>query len=227
MCGRFTDFLVNEIDQDGNVIHLKNIGHPDPSATPVDGSNDSTTAPEASTHAATAEAPLAAETTETAPTPKIEEDDEGWSEKFTARLSQFLSFELVAQLKQIYLEGPEPPRISDAGWAGRTAQKTVDSEELPLTKSDDGLPERFGKRGRGRDKRGGRDGREGGGRNSGRQDNRKVVSDVSVSRSLVPRVSLNTLHHSLSIRRRLARNCIKRFESYSRGSWIVKQILLP
>lgn len=119
---------------------------------------------------------------------KPQEDTEQWSEEYTAALTPFLSEPLISQLKQMYLEGSEPPFVSDSGWGSRQP-KPLDSggasltEEKPEEKAEEKTvptsgSER-GKRGkRGRD-RGGR-GRGGGGRNSDRkaQDPRKVVSDV-------------------------------------------------
>ena len=45
-------------------------------------------------------------------------------------LSPFLPKEAVQQLKQLWLEGPEPPRISDNGWAGRTTNAQAEAEGI-------------------------------------------------------------------------------------------------
>jgi len=106
-----------------------------------------------------------------------------WRDSFTSRLSPFLSTEEIEEVKKMFLEGPEPPFVSDTGWPGRQAAKakesggsgSVDVEETAETRKENG-----GKRGsskRGRD-RGGRGGRGGG--KSVREDRRKVTSRVRV-----------------------------------------------
>jgi tRNA pseudouridine13 synthase len=106
---------------------------------------------------------------------------EPWPDSFTTRLSPFLSTERIEEVKKMFLEGPEPPFVSDAGWSGRQAAKANESggsgsinvEENVETRKESG-----GKRGnskRGRD-RGGRGGRGGG--KSAREDRRKVSSEV-------------------------------------------------
>ncbi|KAK2466288.1 hypothetical protein APHAL10511_001930 [Amanita phalloides] len=83
----FTDFLVYEVDLDGNVAHLKDIGRPKSSgnndvSTPADGANA------------------------TDNTDDVELDSQGpWPEQYTTTLSAFLSLEKVMDVKQIYLEG--------------------------------------------------------------------------------------------------------------------------
>ena len=104
---------------------------------------------------------------------------EPWPDSFTTRLSPFLSTEKIEEIKKMFLEGPEPPFVSDTGWSGRQAAKakesdgsaSIDVEENVETRKENG-----GKRGRrGRD-RGGRGGRGGG--KSVREDRRKVTSEV-------------------------------------------------
>ena len=99
-------------------------------------------------------------------------------------LAPFLPNEAVEQLKQLWLEGPEPPRTSDSGWAGRTAKTQTEAEvtENSVTieeqETEQSPKSGKGKGGRGgRGQRGGRvDGRKG--RGASREDNRKVLTEV-------------------------------------------------
>lgn len=125
-------------------------------------------------------------------------DEGAWLGKFTTRLSPYLAPELIRNLKQLFLEGPTPPLVSDAGWGGR--QKPSGSEDLSASsptsvppndapgsakdERDGGRGRRGGRGGRGdRGGRGVRGGRGAGGAGGGREpryeDLRKVVSDVS------------------------------------------------
>lgn len=196
----FTDFLVFEVDQDSKVIHLKNLGKPEISkkekaqetvavATPTpeaetEKGSENTTEPlssivvEISTPTSTIEGSSVA-----APALKISTKEEPWPEHFDATLAPFLDAEKVAQLKKIFLEGPEPPRVSDGGWGGRVPSATGD-ESVPPEAEIAEVPEekdtRGNSRGRGgkRGGRGGRGGGHGGGRGGGREDTRKVISAV-------------------------------------------------
>lgn len=104
-----------------------------------------------------------------------------WPDSFTTRLSPFLSTEKIEEVKKMFLEGPEPPFVSDTGWSGRQAAKTTEgggSGSINVEENVETRKENGGRRGsskRGRD-RGGRGGR-GGGR-SVREDRRKVTSEV-------------------------------------------------
>jgi tRNA pseudouridine13 synthase len=192
---RFTDFLVYEVDQDSNVVHIKSLGMPAPpekkaknvgepaSEVKADApSGEPTAVKEEDTEAelGTATSP---EALDKAPgeSSKQASSTEPWPDSFTTRLSPFLSTERIEEVKKMFLEGPEPPFVSDTGWSGRQAAKpkesggssSIDVEENVETRKED-----RGKRGstrRGRD-RGGRGGR-GGGR-SVREDRRKVTSEV-------------------------------------------------
>lgn len=73
----------------------------------------------------------------------------------------------------MYLEGPEPPFVSDGGWGARKPREEGDMEEPPEEVVEESTR---GKRGRGRG-RGGKGGR-GGGRTGKRVDMRKVISQV-------------------------------------------------
>ncbi|KAI0036796.1 pseudouridine synthase [Vararia minispora EC-137] len=122
------------------------------------------------------------------------ESNEPWPESFTARLSAFLPSERVAQLKQMYLEGPEPPFISDSGWGERTPRTSKDAE-MPIGDCEEGqdietVEPEADNRGRGKRGRGGRGGRgrgrggRGGRRPDGREDSRKVISDPIAEKTL-------------------------------------------
>lgn len=107
------------------------------------------------------------------PEPVAKPVDEGpWPERFTTTLSAYLSAPSIEQLKQMYLEGPEPPFVSDGGWGARKPREEGDAEEAPEEPVKESTR---GNRGRGRG-RGGRGGR--GGRAGKRPDTRKVVSEV-------------------------------------------------
>jgi len=98
-------------------------------------------------------------------------------------LSPFLPKEAVQQLKQLWLEGPEPPRISDNGWAGRTTNAQAEAERIEdKVATEERKTEQSSKSGKigrgGRGQRGGRaDGRKG--RGGGREDHRKVLTEVN------------------------------------------------
>ncbi|TFK43436.1 pseudouridine synthase [Crucibulum laeve] len=112
---------------------------------------------------------------------KAKAPSDPWPEHFTTSLSPFISKEAIAQVKKMYLEGPEPPRVSDSGWGGRTPKAAGEGENAEEPTS---LPEEFGSskdfKGRdpgGRGRRGGRGGARGGRGGGGREDHRKVLSE--------------------------------------------------
>lgn len=112
---------------------------------------------------------------------------EPWPEHFTTKLSPFLSEEAILQIKQMYLEGPEPPRVSDSGWGGRTNKSSEGIEVGNTEQASDAVmaSNRDGKNDKGRGGRGRRGGRAGG-RGGGREDHRKVLSEVwSLTPSLI------------------------------------------
>ena len=188
---RFTDFLVYEVDQDSSVVHIKSLGMPKPLAKkakdlgePVSEVNVDVTSEGPSVIQESTEAELAAEASAGAVDNK---DGSGqisstmpWPDLFSTRLAPFLSAEKIEEIKQMFLEGPEPPFVSDAGWSGRSAAKanenggsgSMDIEENTETKSDDKGKKGSSKRGRDRGGRGGRGGRP------AREDHRKVISEV-------------------------------------------------
>jgi tRNA pseudouridine13 synthase len=100
-----------------------------------------------------------------------------WPDSFSTRLNPFLSTEKIEEIKQMFLEGPEPPFVSDAGWSGRLAPKANESgasssmDIVETTGRGEGKKE-SNKRGRDRGGRGGRGGKP------VREDHRKVISEV-------------------------------------------------
>ncbi|KAF9268087.1 tRNA pseudouridine synthase D [Marasmius fiardii PR-910] len=198
---RFTDFLVYEVDLDSNVIHLKSLEEPDSSKkknnreeeeqeelSPSSGGQDvgepmeeietagndkhTDTKDKKDVAPAGEDTKLEVETSTTPDDPK-----NPWPDSFNTKLAPFLSKTGITQLKEMFLQGPEPPRVSDSGWGGRAGNFGEDTgSAAPLEVPDStsgGL--RRGRSGRGRDRgRGGRGDRRGG---SGREDYRKVVSE--------------------------------------------------
>ncbi|KAF8974462.1 pseudouridine synthase [Flammula alnicola] len=209
---RFTDFLVFEVDQDSKVIHLKTLGKPESKKDKDKEQPDTPDSP--STMAQSGDVIMAGEEVGTASAPVVVEKftegstedinipskvadapaaaelkaatkEEPWPEHFDTALAPFLDSDNLLQLKKIYLEGPEPPRVSDNGWAGRVSS-SASGEEVSVAEDNepaDKVEEKGGRdnrRGRG-GKRGARGGR-GGGRGGGREDTRKVVSGPITSK---------------------------------------------
>ena len=199
---RFTDFLVYEIDLDGNTLHLKTLENPvslkkenesqaDSSGTSkaegdvMDGIEDSASIKTEkilevedtpNLHATTMTQEGKSQVEEPTPQPSRTEP---WPEHFTTTLASFLSEEVIGQVKHMFLEGPEPPRVSDNGWGTRVAKPSAEDDILvPTLEEQDKTDIR--KRGKDRGGRGSRGGRGGkGGRGAGsREDHRKVLSDV-------------------------------------------------
>lgn len=111
------------------------------------------------------------------------EPTEPWPKTFDDALAPFLSEEAISQLKNMFLEGQEPPRISDSGWGARppmnndntegSSAQNPSQEEPPIEK------QARGRRGRERGARGARGGGRGGrGGGQQREDTRKVLSNV-------------------------------------------------
>ncbi|KAJ3566416.1 hypothetical protein NP233_g7023 [Leucocoprinus birnbaumii] len=194
---RFTDFLVYEVDLDGNVIHLKSLEKPQSSKK----TEETATVPPEDTATPTTETPMEGVETDQTPVPPAKDAEvkssepakasqaEPWPEHFNTTLAPFLSEEAVGQLKQMWLEGPEPPRVSDAGWGGRVAKSQADdevSENVVPAQEEEKTEDssRGGRGGRGgRGKRGGRaDGRRG--RGGGREDHRKVLTEPIDSKEM-------------------------------------------
>ncbi|KAF5344114.1 hypothetical protein D9758_008840 [Tetrapyrgos nigripes] len=196
---RFTDFLVFEVDLDGNVIHLKSLGKPDPpkknpaeeetqadadadamTGVEQDGAEVSVSNEDDAQEITNAEASLKPETEE----PAEAKSDEPWPESFSKKLSPFMSPEAISQLKEIFLQGPEPPLVSDSGWAGRVKPSTENtaastSTDSAMQEPDVDKDRSQPGRGRGRGGRGKGGGGRGGrrGRGNEREDHRKVLSE--------------------------------------------------
>lgn len=186
--------MVFEVDQDSKVIHLKSLGKPESPkkekeepvaaapATVTEVDDGEKTKPE-HTEEPTAvgdSVPIPEATASAAPAVKVSTKEEPWPEHFDSTLLPFLDEVKVAQLKKIVLEGPEPPRVSDGGWASRVAPSTTGEEAVPVeTETVEEKASASNTRGRG-GKRGGRGGRGGGRGGSRREDTRKVVSTVSL-----------------------------------------------
>ncbi|KAI6035142.1 tRNA pseudouridine synthase D [Pisolithus orientalis] len=132
ICGiikqRFTDFLVFEVDQDHQVVHLKTLDKPasskkDPNLpsqdTPAevsmeaevlpltalekDGSEDVKAAgPSQITHAGSSVSQVS-----------MLSNQEAWGDAVVSSLSPYFSDESIAQLRKMFLESPEPPRVND------------------------------------------------------------------------------------------------------------------
>jgi tRNA pseudouridine13 synthase len=133
--------------------------------------------------------PIAGTNSAEAPEDSVAEtpvEDSPWPERFTVALSKYMSDGVISQLKTMYLEGPEPPFVSDDGWASRPGTEAETGGDATVSRAAvEPEPESSGRGGRGRGRggrgaRGGRGGRGGarGGRPAPRIDNRKVLSDV-------------------------------------------------
>ncbi|KAG2367275.1 tRNA pseudouridine synthase D [Suillus spraguei] len=195
---RFTDFLVFEVNQDNQVIHLKSLDTPESSSKKGKDNN------EGSSSTAVAEASMAQSQElvtnlelNTAEEPSADTEAKGkddstpadtpWNDQFAEKLAPYLTEASIDQLKTMFLEGREPPRMTDSGWGGRITKTTEDgietpdtvkpSEEVDTSQNDDTV-----KRGKNRGGRGDRGGRGGRGRGRGgrqggdREDHRKVLS---------------------------------------------------
>ncbi|KAG7096834.1 hypothetical protein E1B28_004243 [Marasmius oreades] len=192
---RFTDFLVFEVDLDGNVIHLKSLAKPDSSKKHNNGEEEEQGEPSgpSSGRQDLGEPMQGVETAENDENPitpgsklaeevKVESsttlDDltNPWPDSFNTKLAPFLSGSGIAQLKEIYLQGPEPPRVSDSGWGGRGAKGEEASGSVAPSETPESTATtvKSGRGGRGGRDRGGRGGKRGG---PGREDHRKVVSE--------------------------------------------------
>ncbi|KAI9466883.1 tRNA pseudouridine synthase D [Lactarius psammicola] len=222
---RFTDFLVYEVDQDNNVVHIKSIGMPEPPAktakdaggTPIEADEDVPSPKEVS---ATKEQRSYTVCTEQASShvPRV-----AWPDLFTTRLATFLSAAQIEDVKKMFLEGSNPPFVSDAGWTGRLASKTNDSSTSNSRAVVEGADTNTRKqdetmKGGGRRDRGGRGGR--GGRRGGRpvvEDHRKVISDVRPFLTIGLSHAKSVPYHSPSPQSRRALAFIKPYEKLFDG----------
>ncbi|KAF8663481.1 hypothetical protein AX16_001049 [Volvariella volvacea WC 439] len=174
---RFTDFLVYEIDQENNVVHLKNIDKPDshnkhPTPATVDEDDGLQQEKVALEHISEKAEPAV---------PSHPTSGESWPQHFTDRLSKYLSPAALEQLRKMYLEGPEPPRVSDSGWGGRVSKagETASLVEEPTVVAEPEQPSPVvadnssGRQAHNRGRKGGRRGRG----NEKREDTRRVLSE--------------------------------------------------
>ncbi|CAE6429641.1 unnamed protein product [Rhizoctonia solani] len=158
---RFTDFLVYEVDLEGNVVHVRELGKPEGMKLPV---------PEV--------------------TPEEVETASGeWDTSVDTKLAELLSEDVCAKFKQLYDEGPEPPLVSDNGWEGRAKSETQSGETAPTPEeATQALEEPDNARGTSRSRGRGRDrgrGRGRGGRGGvRREDTRRVLTEPIVSKEM-------------------------------------------
>ncbi|EKM80137.1 hypothetical protein AGABI1DRAFT_120164 [Agaricus bisporus var. burnettii JB137-S8] len=189
---RFTDFLVYEVDLDNNIINLKSIDKPR-SDKNKEGEHPMAVVEQAAASVADSSLEVVAnmekesDITPSSETKLVENknasDIDPWPAHFNTSLTPFLSEDAINQLKQMWLEGPEPPRLSDSGWAGRKAKAATEGDangdvDITLEKEQEDSRDSRGSRG-GRGRRGGRSsGRK------GREDTRKVLTEPIDSKEM-------------------------------------------
>lgn len=234
MSYRFTDFLVFEVNQDHQVIHLKSLDMPESSSKKGkvsninEGSSSTTVAEGSLTQLQEAITSVESNTAEKEPSAGTEakgkddaSEDTSWNDQFSETLAPYLSETSIEQLKKMFIEGREPPRVSDSGWGGRTAKTSGDAAETsdaPKQFEEVTQNEETGKQGRSRGGRGrGRGGRQGG----EREDHRKVLSEV---RCLVLFHYATLFLGSRFALKLIGQPCIKLFESCLVGSLIARLI---
>lgn len=241
-----------EVDLDGNVIHVKSLDSPEPTtkkgadATPAESADtenkeialkpEDNAEPSTSDATAAVDEPSKSEDTpvDANQTTEDQTPDEPWPDRFTESLKPFLSEEVIAKVKGLYLEGPEPPFVSDSGWGGRQPKDgdAAESSAAAAAPQEEAEESGRGKRGRGRGGKGGRGGRGGRdsrggkhGRPDQREDNRKVLSDVRIP-SVYMHAKRNLIEnaHSRFPQKRRVRDCTKPFEPFSAENLRQKQI---
>jgi tRNA pseudouridine13 synthase len=212
---RFTDFLVNEVGLDGEVLRLKSIGKPvDPFDVPKDrskGKEKEKEEPKVELEAAPAPEAKAEEVEEKKEAePENDEDLPEtlrfkplplWTATTTRTLRPIFSDECIAKLYALLVEGKEPPPKVDSGWGSRKARVEVASGNEEAAMNVDGMREEDsanvpapsrdngGGRGQGRDRGRGRGGR-GGGRGGGRAgDNGQWMNATKDDREVLSQVS--------------------------------------
>jgi tRNA pseudouridine13 synthase len=178
------------VDLDGNVIHVKSLDKPvtpkkDPLPPPAStskpanvGDDDDMEGVEGSSEKKESQGEVSAPEVDEPTVPAEGSSDKGeskpqpdtvkdpWPENFTTTLAAFLSEEAISKVKTMYLEGPEPPRVSDSGWGGRPPKpvgegETDNSSVFPEPVQEEPEKAETGKRGRDRGGRGGRGARGG------------------------------------------------------------------
>lgn len=202
---RFTDFLVYEVDLDGKTLRIKSLDKPEsPNKSDPPGEPSATTDPSSKGEEARLEESETKEnsivSSSSGQNNRKDDGDKGsnepWPEHFTTELSTFLSEGAILQIKQMYLEGPEPPRVSDSGWGGRANKSSEGIEVGNAEEASDAVmaSNQDGKNDKGKNNRGGRGRRGGraGGRGGGREDHRKVLSEPITSK-----VTRTALHKAI------------------------------
>ena len=172
-----------EIDLDSNVLHIKSLDKPDSPKNPP-APQSSKPSEECDAMQGIEDSGVQATLKETAP-PLTDGECQGndsndpWPDRFSTALAPFLSENAISQVRQLYLEGPEPPRVSDSGWGSRPARPEGTIDIIPEPVQEEPAKVERGKRG-GRGGRGGssRRGRPSGRDGGAREDNRKVFTDV-------------------------------------------------
>src|SRR5205807_2649671 len=56
-------------------------------------------------------------------------EDAPWNDQFSEKLAPYLNKTSIEQLKTMFTEGREPPRVSDGGWEGRSTRTSGDAAE--------------------------------------------------------------------------------------------------
>lgn len=175
--------MVFEVDLDGKVIHLKSLGISD-SSNKDDVEATPSTRTEQDTAIGSMQSGVGAITSADSESKQglIEPSeravvsqpipDEPWPEHFSFSLAPFLDEARILQVKKMYLEGRDPPRSNDTGWAGRNA-KQVNKDSAPTGSV---VLATTVQEGNGNE----RGGRVRGGLQGGRVDGRKVISEVSL-----------------------------------------------
>lgn len=165
---RYTDFLVNEISLDSEILHLKDIGKPvEPEPEPS----------EAPKEAAAVPAPEQDETDVGLPAELQFATHANWSQKTTVALRSHFDDKTIISLHALLVEGKNPPPKQDSGWGSRPTQRTEQTEEeMALNIQEQPAPTQGRDRGKGRGGRqGGKGGRDGPWK---AEDTREVVSQV-------------------------------------------------
>jgi tRNA pseudouridine13 synthase len=206
---RFTDFLVYEVGLDGQVVRIKTLAMPESSPLTdqrPSASIDSVTAPSGipSTKSTLVQdietsfvgtevergnvnsQQLLHESVSEIKTLEGQEHQEPWPERFNAALAPFLSSDVVAGLKKLFLEGPDPPEATDAGKvrlqgdrAGGSTEANSANTSFPASVSQEStMTSKDNRSKRGHSGKGGRDVRT----RKGKTDHRKVLSDVCLLR---------------------------------------------
>lgn len=188
---RFTDFLVNEVGLDGEILRLKDIGKPtDPYDLPREktkGKSKAESKPDDKEHQEDKQTDAeAAEGAEDAKTEEVDNQDDlpeslrfdplpKWTSQTTRTLRPVFSDSTIIAIRALLVQGKNPPPKLDAGWGARKAKVEADvvNEEEAMNVEDSSpsgittIPESImdAARGQGRDR--GR-GRGRGGRGGGR-----------------------------------------------------------